>query len=189
MFNLLSVVIIFSILEDILGIEELVIDEVRINKVSTDNENFCRGKTRSLGFVGFNLSEEFVADPNKGIVILRSENLCNESTTLSQEVDCKLKSRQGKFDLIEGILLPVSTNVGGTIIKNDISLSSLQFSFQQLISSGSSNILNVCFNSWNGLNRNEIQTNLGTGNRTELSSNLQPTTGSSTKINNCTSLF
>lgn len=189
MFDLLGIIIIFSILENVFGIEKLIIDEIRIYEICANNENFCRCETRSLGLVGFNLSEEFIANPNKGIVILGSENLGNESTTLSQEIDCKLKSRQGKFNLIEGILLPVSTDIGSTIIEYNICLTILQFSFQQLIGCRGSNILNESFDTRNGLDGDEIQTNLSTSNRTELSSNLQPTTWSSTKINDGISFF
>lgn len=77
-----------SILEDEFSIEKLLIDEARSEEAGTNDEDFCRCKSRCFGFGGFYFFEELVEDPHQRLEISRSEDLCHEVSTLSQEGTC-----------------------------------------------------------------------------------------------------
>jgi len=119
--------IFFSILEDEFGVEELGIDIIRSNKSKTDDENFCRLSSRSSRFCGFNFLEEFIQNPDQGVIICGSEDLGDESTASSQDGGSEFQGSQDQFDLRESILAPIGTDVGGTIIQDDINLFTLDF--------------------------------------------------------------
>lgn len=119
--------IFFSILEDEFGVEELGIDVVGSNKSKTDDENFGRLSSRSSRLSGFNFLEEFIQNPDQRVIICGSEDLGDESTTSSQDGGGEFQGSQDQFDLREGILGPIGTDIGGTIIQDDINLFALDF--------------------------------------------------------------
>jgi len=119
--------IFFSILEDEFGVEKLGIDVVRSNKSKADDKNFGRLSSRSSRLSGFNLLEEFIQNPDQRVIICGSEDLGDESTTSSQDSGSEFQGSQDQFDLREGILGPIGTDVGGTIIQDDINLFALDF--------------------------------------------------------------
>lgn len=62
--ELVMEVIGFGVLEDVLGIEELLVDKGWGKIASTDHEDFCRGESRSLWLGCLDPLEEFLEDPH-----------------------------------------------------------------------------------------------------------------------------
>lgn len=109
-------------LENIFRVEELVVDEIRVDEICANNEDFSRCKTRRFRFVRFDFSEKLVAHPDKSIVIFRSKHLGDKSTTFSKEITSKFQSGQRQLDLIERVFLPIRTDIRSTVIQHNIHL-------------------------------------------------------------------
>ena len=117
------------ILENVLGIKEFLIDDIGSEEILTDDENFGRGESTGQWLVSLNFSEELIHNPDERIVVVGSENLCNESTSLFKEIAGEFQGTQTQVNLDIGVLIPVGTDIGCTIIEYDINFGVPEFIF------------------------------------------------------------
>lgn len=108
------------VLEDELGVEEAVVDEIRGEVVEADDEDFGGDEATSEGFGGFDLSEELVEDPDEGVVVGRAEDFGDKGAPLFEELGGETQGGEDEVVLVIGILGPAGADVGGAIVKEDV---------------------------------------------------------------------
>ena len=59
-----------------------------------DYKDLCRFMTRGLGLGGLDTAEELLEDPQQGLIVTGTENLCDEAATTAQKITSQTQSHQ-----------------------------------------------------------------------------------------------
>jgi hypothetical protein len=113
---------VLELCEDVLRVEELRVNVLWSLVTAANNENFGGNISRRRRLGSLNGGEKLLENPQKGIVVLGAENFGDKASTLAQEISSQSQGLQNKFCLRESILYPSGTNVGSTIVENDVCL-------------------------------------------------------------------
>lgn len=179
------IMISLSVLEDKFCIKKFFIDVFR-GKISTaNNEDFSRNESGGFWLCSLNFFEKLFENPHQWLEISWSEDFGNKISTISQKVAGQFKSMKNELTLCVSILAPVGSNIGCTIIKNNITFLIFEHFFQCVITSLGRNIADEWLRSRNFFNRIKIDTNNGWVDWHKLFGNLHPTTWSGTQVDKC----
>jgi len=168
--------------KDCSGVEQARIDALRGFEPQADDEDFGRDVSGRRGLCGFDLGEKLLEHPQQRVVILRSENLGDESTAFDEELGREFQRMKHKFGLVEGILHPSGTDVGRTIVQHTIGLPRLQVSSYRGAALFCRDIALEGDDLGNRLDGRKIDTDDETVLGHRLGGYLTPRTGSSAKI-------
>ena len=69
-----------------------------------------------------------VEDPEQFVVFLGTEDFGDKSSAFDKKLGGQLHGLKGQFGLVEGILDPSGTDVGGAIVENSVGFPGLQVS-------------------------------------------------------------
>jgi hypothetical protein len=82
--GVVSMEVAFGVLENVFDVEHLRIDDIRSDESEANDENFSGLSSGGFWLCGLNFFKEFIHSPDERVVISRSEDLGNKSSSLSQ---------------------------------------------------------------------------------------------------------
>lgn len=59
-----------------------------------DYKDFCRLMARGLGLGGLDMAKQLLKDPQQGLIVTGTENLCDEAASTGQKITSQTKSHQ-----------------------------------------------------------------------------------------------
>lgn len=59
-----------------------------------DYKDFCRLMARGLGLGGLDMAKQLLKDPQKGLIVTGTENLCDEAASTGQKITSQTQSHQ-----------------------------------------------------------------------------------------------
>jgi hypothetical protein len=153
-----------------------------VSVLLTDDEDLCRLVSRGLRLEGFYLVEELFKDPNQRVVICRPEHLGHERASLPEHLGSESEGQESKFILPIGILVPLGSYIGSSIVQYHICFKMLEFSFHLGHHTVLSDVSFKGHTSLDWLDGVQINTYLDRGHRHEFVSNLQPPSRGATEV-------
>jgi hypothetical protein len=163
-------------------VQELGIDVLGRSEILADDEDLGRDVTGRRRFGGFDLGEQLVEDPHQRVVVATSEDFCHERSSLLQELGGQLEGLQRQLALGESVLDPCGTDVGSSVVEDEIRLEMLEVALQRGPTRLSSNIADESVNTGDGSDCIEINSDDEGLLRAVLLSDLEPTSGCGTQI-------
>jgi hypothetical protein len=190
-----------------LGIEKFRVNVVGGEVVTADNEDFRRHISEVVSVIkrckttkkkklprrwwlgGFDFAEQLSEDPEKVVVVGAPEDLGDESATFHEKFHCEPETHEDELCLGVGVLDPGSTDVGCTVMENNISFPVLELVSNEVATAGCGDVCGESGDTGNGTDRDEIDANNDAIYWHRLARNLEPTTGGSTEIDTAARRF
>jgi len=110
-----------------------------------------RWRLRSL-----DLTEQLIEHPDQVVVIHTPEHLRYEGSSLDQKFYRKFQTHDDELGLTVCVLNPCRPYIGSSVVKNNIGLPVFDLAANQIAATSGSDIRSECYDSWNGLDWNQV---------------------------------
>lgn len=147
-----------ELLEDVLRVEKLGIDMLGSEEVAAHDEDLRGDVARGGRLRRFDLGEELVEDPDEVVVVDGTEDLSHERAALDEELRGELEGHEHELGLAVCVLHPCGTDVGRTVMQDDVSLPVLQLVANQVATVGGGDVGSECNNTRDRFDWDQVDT-------------------------------